>query len=100
MAELYMGVLLVVRSNLFLFAISTQKGLLLRVNRSIQAKGNFSYVKHDLDFRQFLLHGNMKVAAEWLLFSLTLNILQLHHKIENKRLGSGLVVPKHFPADL
>ena len=80
--------------------ISTQKGRLLRVNRSIQAEGNFAYVKHDLDFRRFLLRGNVKVAAEWLLFSLALNILRLHHKIQNKRLGSGLVVPKHFPAGL
>ena len=80
--------------------ISTQKGRLLRVNRSIQAEGNFSYIKHDLNFRRFLLRGNVKVAAEWLLFSLALNILRLHHKIQRKRLGSGLVVSKQFPAGL
>ena len=44
--------------------ISSPKGCLLRVNRSIQTKGNFAYVKQDLDFRRFLLRGNMKVAAE------------------------------------
>ena len=80
--------------------ISSPKGCLLRVNRSIQAEGNFAYIKHDLDFRRFLLRGNVKVAAEWLLFSLALNILKMHHKIQNKRLGSGLVVPKQFPAGL
>ena len=80
--------------------ISSPKGCLLRVNRSIQAEGNFAYIKHDLDFRRFLLRGNVKVAAEWLLFSLALNILKLHHKIQNKRLGSGLVVPERFPAGL
>ena len=80
--------------------IASPKGCLLRVNRSIQAEGNFAYVKHDLDFRRFLLRGNVKVAAEWLLFSLALNILKLHHKIQNKRLGSGLLVPKQFPAGL
>ena len=80
--------------------ISSPKGCLLRVNRSIQAEGNFAYIKHDLDFRRFLLRGNVKVAAEWLLFSLALNILKLHHKIQNKRLGSTLVVPKQFPVGL
>lgn len=80
--------------------ISTQKGRLLRVNRSIQAEGSFAYVKHDLDFRRFLLRGNTKLAAEWLLFCLALNILRLHYKIQNKRLESGLVIPKSFPVGL
>ena len=80
--------------------ISSTKGCLLRVNRSIQAEGNFAYVKQDLDFRRFLLRGHVKVAAEWLLFSLALNILRLHHKIQNGRLGSGLIVPSSFPAGL
>ena len=80
--------------------ISSPKGCLLRVNRSIQVEGNFAYIKHDLDFRWFFLRGNVKVAAEWLLFSVALNILKLHHKIQNNRLGRGLMVPKHFPAGL
>ena len=80
--------------------ISTPKGQLLRINRSIQAEGTFAYIKQDLDFRRFLLRGKVKVAAEWLLFSLALNILRLHHKIQNGRLGSGIVVPKSFPAGL
>ena len=80
--------------------ISARNGQLLRVNRSIQAEGTFAYIKQDLDFRRFLLRGNVKVAAEWLLFSLALNILRLHHKIQKGRLGSGLVVPKSFPAGL
>lgn len=80
--------------------ISSPKGCLLRVNRSIQAEGNFAYVKQDLDFRRFLLRGSTKVAAEWLLFSLALNILHLHHKIQNGRLGSGLKIPSSFPAGL
>lgn len=80
--------------------ISTETGCLLRVNRSIQAEGTFAYIKQDLEFRRFLLRGKVKVAAEWLLLNLALNILQLHHKIQNKRLGSGLVVPKSFPTGL
>ena len=80
--------------------ICSPKDGLLRVNRSIQAEGNFAYVKQDLDFRRFLLRGNVKVAAEWLLFSLALNILRLHHKIQNMRLGSGLEIPSSFPVGL
>lgn len=80
--------------------ISSPKGCLLRVNRSIQAEGNFAYVKQDLDFRRFLLRGSTKVAAEWLLFSLALNVLHLHHKIQNRRSGSGLKIPSSFPAGL
>ncbi|MCI7704741.1 MAG: transposase [Clostridiales bacterium] len=80
--------------------ISSPKGCLLRVNRSIQAESNFAYVKQELDFRRFLLCGNVKIAAEWLLFSLALNILRLHHKIRNGRSGSGLIVPSSFPAGL
>jgi len=80
--------------------ISTPKGQLLRINRSIQAEGTFAYIKQDLEFRRFVLRGKVKVVAEWLLFSLALNILRLHHKIQNDCLGSGLVVPKSFPAGL
>ena len=80
--------------------ISSPKGCLLRVNRSIQVEGNFAYVKQDLDFRRFLLRGNTKVAAEWLLFSLALNILRLHYKIQNGRLGNGLKIPSSFPSGL
>ena len=80
--------------------ICSPKGCLLRVNRSIQAEGNFAYVKQGLDFRRFLLRGNTKVTAEWLLFSLALNILRLHHKIQNMRLGSGLEIPSSFPVGL
>ncbi|MED9820407.1 MAG: hypothetical protein U0J65_00040 [Christensenellales bacterium] len=58
------------------------------------------YVKQDLDFRRFLLRGNTKVAAEWLLFSLALNILRLHHKTQNGRLESSLIVSSSFPAGL
>ena len=35
--------------------IFTQEGILLRVNRSIQAEGVFAYTKEDPDFRRFLL---------------------------------------------
>ena len=80
--------------------INTEEGKLIRVNRSIQAEGIFAMTKEDMAFRRFLLRGAVKVEAEWMLLSLAYNLLKLHHKIQSGRLGTGLVVPKGFPAGL
>ena len=80
--------------------INTEQGKLLRVNRSIQAEGVFAMVKEDMNFRRFLLRGTVKVEVEWALLSLAYNILKLHHKHQNDRLGTGLVIPKKFPSGL
>ena len=80
--------------------INTPEGKLLRVNRSIQAEGTFALTKEDMDYRRFLCRGTEKVSAEWSLLSIAANILKLHHKLKNDRLGTGLVVPKNFPAAL
>ena len=57
-------------------------------------------VKEDMGFRRFLLRSAAKVEVEWSLLSLAYNVLKLHHKIQTGRLGTGLVVPKGFPAGL
>ena len=80
--------------------ISTEQGKLLRVNRSIQAEGVFAMVKEDMNFRRFLLRGAVKVEVEWTLLSLAYNMLKMHHKIQKGRLGTGLVIPKGYPAGL
>ena len=80
--------------------INTERGKLLRVNRSIQAEGVFAMTKEDMDFRRFLLRGTVKVAVEWALLSLACNILKLHYKLQDGRLGTGLVIPEPFPAGL
>ena len=80
--------------------INTTEGKLIRVNRSIQAEGVFAMVKEDMGFRRFLLRSAVKVEVEWTLLSLAYNVLKLHHKIQTGRLGTGLVVPKRFPAGL
>ena len=38
--------------------ISTTEGILLRVNRSIQAEDVFAMIKEDMNFRRFLTRGN------------------------------------------
>lgn len=80
--------------------ITSDEGILLRVNRSIQAEGTFAFAKEDMDFRRFLTRGKKNVEAEWLLLTLAVNILKLHFKIQKGRLGTALKVPESFPKGL
>ena len=43
--------------------ISTKEGILLRINRSIQAEGVFAMIKGDMDFRRFMMRGKKNVAV-------------------------------------
>ena len=70
--------------------ISTDEGKQLRMNRSIQAEGVFAYTKTDLCFRRFMTHGKKRVGAEWTLLAMAYNVLRMHHKAENGRLGTHL----------
>ena len=74
--------------------ISTEEGILLRINRSIQAEGVFATIKEDMNFRRFMMRGKKNVTVEWHLVSMAYNILKLHHKIQKGRLGRHLIVPK------
>ena len=74
--------------------ISTEEGKQLRMNRSIQAEGVFAYTKTDLEFRRFMTKGTVKVGAEWTLLAMAYNILRLHHKAQNNRLGTHLFALK------
>ena len=70
--------------------ITSEPGVLLRINRSIQSEGAFGVVKEDMGFRRFLLRGNKKVKAEVILMALGYNINKLHNKIQANRTGSQL----------
>lgn len=70
--------------------ITSEKGVLLRVNRSIQSEGAFGVIKQDYGFRQFLLRGNKKVLIEILLIVMGYNINKLHNKIQGNRTGRQL----------
>ncbi|NPV91370.1 MAG: IS1182 family transposase [Firmicutes bacterium] len=74
--------------------INTDEGILLRVNRSIQIEGAFGVLKQDLGFRRFLLRGGIKVRTELLLLATAFNINKLHNKIQSKRCGTYLHIPK------
>jgi transposase len=70
--------------------ITSQTGILLRMNRSIQAEGAFGVLKQDMGFRQFLLRGNKKVKTELILMAMGYNINKYHNKIQRNRTGRQL----------
>lgn len=74
--------------------ICSEEGILLRINRSIQVEGAFGVLKQDMGFRRFLMRGGVKALTEFLLFCMSYNINKLHSKIQNKRCGTYLHIPK------
>jgi transposase len=70
--------------------ITSPKGILLRINRSIQVEGAFGSLKENHGFRRFLLRGNQNVRTEFLLLALGYNLNKLHSKIQQNRCGQML----------
>ena len=64
--------------------ITSEEGIELRVNRSIQAEGAFADVKADMNFRRFLGRGTENALVTVMLLAMAHNIEKLHHKIQNK----------------
>ena len=73
-----------------LVRITSEKGILLRMNRSIQSEGAFGVIKQDYGFRRFLLRGHQKVFTEILLLAFAYNLNKLHAKIQQNRTGTQL----------
>lgn len=67
--------------------ITSRKGILLRMNRSIQVEGAFGVLKEDYGFRRFLTRGNENVKTEFTLLCFGYNINKLHNKIQKSRCG-------------
>jgi transposase len=70
--------------------ILTDKGILLRVNRSIQVEGAFGVLKSDYNFNRFLTRGKASVKTEFILLCFGYNVNKLHSKIQNDRCGKEL----------
>lgn len=70
--------------------ITSEQGILYRMNRSIQVEGAFGVIKNDYEFQRFLLKGKTKVKLEILLLCIGYNINKLHSKIQNNRTKSYL----------
>jgi transposase len=70
--------------------ITSQMGILLRVNRSIQSEGAFGVLKEDRQFDRFLTRGKHNVLTEILLLCFGYNVNKLHAKIQSERFGKPL----------
>ncbi len=60
----------------------SEKGILYRMNRSIQVEGAVGVLKNDYEFQRFLLRGKTKVKLEILLLCMGYNLNKLHAKIQ------------------
>lgn len=66
--------------------ITSEMGILLRMNRSIQAEGAIGVIKQDYGFRRFVTRGWENVFTESLLMGFAYNTNKLHRKTQNNRL--------------
>ena len=65
--------------------ITSEHGIMLRLNRSIQVEGTFGVLKQDYRFRRFLTRGEENVTTEMFLLCFALNVNKYNHKQRDKR---------------
>lgn len=70
--------------------ISSERGILLRVNRSIQVEGVFGVLKQDYGFRRFLTRGKKNNETRLFILAVAFNIQKLCSRIANGRFGQAL----------
>lgn len=70
--------------------ITSEFGIKLRMNRSIQAEGSFANVKEDMGFRRYLYRGKTNVLAESIIVAIAFNMNRLHNRIQSGRCGLHL----------
>ncbi len=75
--------------------IVSDEGILLRVNRSIQAEGSFGDLKQDMQFRRYLSKGKENVLAESILLAMARNLNKLHNKIQKGQTRTHLFALKN-----
>lgn len=87
---LYVSKKMKVKRQETLERITSDYGLQLRMNRSIQVEGSFANIKEDMNFRRYLYRGKENVTAQSILLAIGYNINKLHHKIQSGRTGQHL----------
>ena len=70
--------------------IETERGITLRVNRSIQVEGAFGVLKNDRKFKRFLTRGRTNISTELSLLCLGYNLNKLWAKCNAGRLQTHL----------
>ena len=74
--------------------ITTERGILLRICRSIQAEGTFGLLKNDFGFRRFLTAGKVRIRIELFFLALGFNLKKYWMKREHNRLSQHLSTVK------
>lgn len=68
------------------YNIRTEKGITLRINRSIQAEGMFSKLKDGLKYERFRHRGMKSVVSDVTLMAMAINLNKLHSRnIKNQK---------------
>lgn len=70
--------------------ITTERGIYLRMCRSIQVEGAFALLKTDFGFRRFLTRGKQNVRIELFFLAMAFDLKKLWMKRENGRLKTHL----------
>lgn len=70
--------------------ITTEYGIKLRMNRTIQVEGAFGVLKQDYGFRRFLVRGKRKTETEFFILAMAYNIQKLFNRLESGRFNEFL----------
>ena len=70
--------------------ITSEQGVLLRTNRSIQVEGAFGVIKQNYHFTRFLTRGRQKNQTVFLLIAFAFNIKKLCAREKSGRFGKSL----------
>lgn len=70
--------------------ITTDYGIKLRMNRSIQVEGAFGVLKQDYGFRRFLMRGKRKTETQFFVLAMAYNIQKLCNRLESGRFNRFL----------
>ena len=70
--------------------ITSERGICLRMCRSIQVEGTFALLKTDFGFRRFLTRGKQNIRTELFFLAMAFNLKKLWMKREKGRLKTHL----------
>ena len=64
------------------------RGVQLRIHRSIQAESAFAIIKEDMKFRRYACHGKDSVLPQCIIMTRMFDTSRRHHKIQDDRTGT------------
>lgn len=70
--------------------LTSKRGTLLRMNRSIQVEGAFGVMKSDRQFRRFLMKEKTNISTELYLLCLAFNLKKFFSKLQRGKLKTHL----------